>query len=151
MAVRSISGKQWTSKLVHLEYEGDTVIAKHEFSKLDYILGISPSSPYGTLTSSQYGIPSDSPLKSKIIKLYAFVTDLDFKFFQLLFEKLWKHHFLEMVTECGRRFTIEKGRESVILQSCFHPDVVVTSSSSSSYSSTSRHHLHPPVIRQFTL
>ena len=143
MAVRSISGKQWTSKLVHLEYDGDTVIAKHEFSKLDYILGLSSPSPYG--------IPSDSPLRSKIIKLYAFVTDLDFKFFQLLFEKLWKHHFLEMVTECGRRFTIEKGRESVILQSCFHPDVVVTASSSSSYSSTSGHHLHPPVIRQFTL
>ena len=151
MAVRSISGKQWTSKLVHLEYEGDNVIAKHEFSKLDYILGLSSPSPNGTSTSSPYGIPSDSPLKSKIIKLYAFVTDLDFKFFQLLFEKLWKHHFLEMVTECGRRFTIEKGRESVILQSCFHPDVVVTSSSSSSYSSTSGHHLHPPVIRQFTL
>ena len=70
-------------------------------------------------SSSSYSVPVQSPLRSKIVKVIAYVIDLDFKL--KIFEKLLKHHVIEIVTASGHRFTIEKAKEYITLQSCLTP------------------------------
>ena len=139
---KAITGKNWRSTLAHVEYEDGRVSARHEFHDLgrydrfDYVFvtkdkrngptdrfEINVESFSGPIInpsfSSSYAVPINSPLRSKIIQVIVYIIDLDFKL--KIFEEILKHHVIEMVTASGHRFTIEKAKEYITLQSCLTP------------------------------
>ena len=106
-----LAGKHWQSKLVHVQYEEWTegkIRARHEyFDNLDGILGA---------INDDYFILNTSPLRSKITKVT--VLSVDLSFFQTKFtQDISKHQFVEMVTESGHIFTLEKTTDYILLQS----------------------------------
>ena len=109
-------GNDWKSKLVHVEYENESISARHEhFFNLDRLI---------KLDDGLYGVTETSPLKSKIIKVIAFSLDLELSKLNSIKEakQILKHHFIEAESEAGRRFTLEKGPECILLQSCYVDD-----------------------------
>ena len=105
---KAIFGGKWKDKLIHLHYEKETVIHRHEYSKLKHVVK----------DTGPYPIPYFSPLKSKILKIKAFQTNLNIAFNLRQLKRISKHHFVEMETECGFVFTIEKLKQYILLQSC---------------------------------
>ena len=106
----ALAGKAWQSQLVHVQYRGSTVRARHQFhSTLDYIIS----------NDDDYSIQqATSPIQSKITKITAHRIDLDATLIRNKFtEKALKHHFVEIQTESGHCFTLEKGTKCILLQS----------------------------------
>ena len=108
-------GDNWQSKLVQIQYEGDNIQALYEyFGDLNHIIDDHTCS-----------VPLESPLRSKIIKASAFIIDLGVKKWAPTDAgKILTHHIVEAETESGEIFTLEKGRDCILLQSCqrMNPD-----------------------------
>ena len=111
---KAIKGKNWKSILVHVEYDEKAVlIARHEFVNLNFVHKQSGPIPTG---ASIYDFQGNSVLSTRITKVTAFVNDLNFKLY--IVEKMLKHHFIEIETEEGHIFTLEKLKDCIVLQSC---------------------------------
>ena len=105
------TGGNWRNKLLHVEYVGKEVCSRFEFF-----------SRLGNLENDDglFSVPQKSPLRSKIIQATIFVTDLAAKKWNPISaaKQILTHHFVEMKTASGHRFTLEKGQDCILLQSC---------------------------------
>ena len=102
-----LAGSEWQSKLLHVQYDGTKVRARHEFyNNLNFLIG----------ENDDYSMHEFSPLKSKITEAKAFSIDLDVPEFKFT-KKATKHHFVVMKTESGHIFTLEKTTDCILLQS----------------------------------
>ena len=106
------TGGLWQSKLLYVQYEGTKVHARYEFfSDLSHVLNVN---------TGIFAAPTNSPLRSKITKVSAFKIDLPVKAF-VPFKatgQVLSHHIVEMEAKSGECFTLEKGKEYILLQSC---------------------------------
>ena len=109
------TGGRWRSKLLHVEYEGHSVRARHEYYlHLNHLDPNQDENPF-------YSVPQNSPFRSKITKATAYIMDLPAGMWLSMFRdagKLLTHHYVEIETESGHRFTLEKDQECVLFQSC---------------------------------
>ena len=106
------TGGIWQSKLLYVQYEGTKVHARYEFfSDLSHVLNVN---------TGIFAAPTNSPLRSKITKVSAFKIDLPVKAFVPFkaTDQALSHHIVEMEAKSGEYFTLEKGRECILLQSC---------------------------------
>ena len=109
---RNLRGENWKSKLVHVEYKDNLVGNRYEFvSDLDALL---------KFDQGHYSVTGSSPLKSKIIKVTAFILDLTYSKWNSIkeAENLLKHHVIEIQNASGDLFTLEKGPDCILIQSC---------------------------------
>ena len=133
---RGVTGGVWQSKLVHVQYEGTEVRARYEFhSDLSHIVvnddnhnnnNNNNNNSNNNNNPSFYSIPFDSPFRSKITKVSAFVTDLPVKkWLPKEADKMMKHHYVELEAKSGDCITIEKLQDCILLQTCrrFNPKV----------------------------
>ena len=105
------TGESWQSKLMHIQYEDDKVKARYEFfTDLNHMTDD---------CCGFYSLPTNSPFRSKIIKASAFIIDLPVKkWLPRDAARICTHHIVEIEAESGDYFTLEKGKDCILLQSC---------------------------------
>ena len=108
---KAIFGGSWSSSLVRNVYDDrENEVHRHVSTDLEAII-------------RENTINSNSILNSRITKVTSFSHDLSGIVPYVLsgFSKNLVHHFIEIETECGHIFTIEKINECIMEQLCSHP------------------------------
>ena len=109
---KAILGGSWDSLLVLIEYDPHENEVDRRVLKYHRLMKIIRENAY-----------SESPFNSRITKVSSFVTKLGGVISKFdVSRKIAKHHFLEIETECGHIFTIEKVTDCILQQSCLRPD-----------------------------
>ena len=104
---KAIFGGSWSSSLVHVVYDDrETTVHRRVLSDLEAVVRENKNESY-------------SILNSRITNVASFSHDLSY--FASIVGKLAKHHFLEIETETGHIFTIEKVKECILGQLCSYP------------------------------
>ena len=106
---KAVFGGTWRSSLVRVDYEDDIVTNFEESRKLDKIIRDEASL-------------SASPVNSRITKVTSYSTNLGGLLSKVnALRNIAKHHFLELETEGGNVFTLEKSKDCIMQQSCPRP------------------------------
>ena len=104
---------KWQSRLIRVEYKGDKIHARYQYySNLNHLMNEN---------TGFFSIPLNSPLRSRIIKASAFILDKPIK---KKFTKSVNYHIVEAKTECGEFFTLEKGKDCILIQSSRRVDLI---------------------------
>ena len=112
----------WEKKLIHVHYNGEKVISRCEH------YGLSKMFPnHASLSSKIVGvalctIDLDYPWTEKLkLLLWTYIDRIKHKEDPIQYSEKLAHHFIEVQTQCGHHFSIEKTRFHILLQSCYAP------------------------------
>ena len=105
---KAVLGGTWRSSLVRVEYRNDVIIARQESKELEKIIRVESAN-------------SALPVNSRITKVTSYSTNLGLLSKVNALRNIAKHHFLEIETEGGRIFTMEKTKDCIMQQSCPRP------------------------------